>query len=390
MQSGENRLKSSQVSVGVPDAVAERFQALLHGLVSKKYIPHAIAGVENGDGSFRWIGTAGDAHPDGTPMRVDTRFWTASVTKLYIAAVVLKLHESGHIRLNDSISAYLPQSLIGGIHRLGGVDYTDQITVHHLLGHTSGLPDYFVDAPEGKTVTQAPLLETDRTLTIEYILEIVRDSLTPHFPPQKHDAKRKKAEYSDTNYQLLIEIVETVTGQSLSDAFGKMLYEPLGLTQTAHPGPASESLSECATIWVGDEPWNAPLIMNSCGDICSTVDELIRFMRALVRGELFDDPATVEIMMGDWNTFGFSLNPNRMGWPIEYGLGMMRLRMPRIFTPMRALPAVVGHTGLSGSWLFYCPDLDVVLAGTVDQLTAGAVPFRFVPKLLPIIADATK
>lgn len=55
---------------------------------------------------------------------------------------------------------------------------------------------------------------------------------------------------------------------------------------------------------------------------------------------------------------------------------MVRFALPRWLTPFRRVPAVVGHTGSTGSWLFYCEELDVLLAGTVDQGTAGAVPFR--------------
>ena len=71
-----------------------------------------------------------------------------------------------------------------------------------------------------------------------------------------------------------------------------------------------------------------------------------------------------------------------MFMPIEYGLGIMRFRLPRLFTGMRRMPAVIGHTGSTGAWLFYCEELDLLLAGTVDQATAGAIPYRVVPKLL--------
>ncbi len=93
-------------------------------------------------------------------------------------------------------------------------------------------------------------------------------------------------------------------------------------------------------------------------------------------------------MTQHWHTFGFSLNPVRTspGWPIRYGLGMMRFRIPRLFSLLHSAPPVIGHSGATGSWLFYCPELDVYLAGTVDQVAAAATPFRFVPKLLRILA----
>jgi len=49
------------------------------------------------------------------------------------------------------------------------------------------------------------------------------------------------------------------------------------------------------------------------------------------------------------------------------------------------MPAVLGHTGSTGCWLFYCPELDVFLAGSVNEVTAGAIPFRTLPRILGIL-----
>jgi D-alanyl-D-alanine carboxypeptidase len=361
--------------------VTERLQGLLQQLIAPKSIPHAIVAVETVDRSFRWVGAAGDAHPDGTPMREETPIWIASVTKLYIASTILKLCEQNLVRLDAPMSAYLPQSLIGGLHRLDGVDYTEQITIQHLLGHLTGLPDYFFVSRRGEKGLMDRLIEQDTTFTIEEALQIVRDA-TPHFPPQPLDAERPKISYSDTNYQLLIEIIEAVTGQSLHKNFQEMLFDPLQLHHTFLPGTLDGPEPEAATTWFEDKPLDIPLAKHSARDLISTVDDMLEFMRALVRGEVFEHPGTLQHMMENWNSFGFNLNPMQMGWPIQYGQGMMRLKMPRIFSPFRSIPAVVGHTGFCGSWLFYCPERDLLLAGTVDQGTAGAVPFRFVPKLL--------
>jgi D-alanyl-D-alanine carboxypeptidase len=107
-------------------------------------------------------------------------------------------------------------------------------------------------------------------------------------------------------------------------------------------------------------------------------------MAALVRGHLFDDPSTARLMSEHFNPLAFSLNlrPVGPGWPIEYGLGMVRFRMPRLFTGFRQAPTILGHTGVTGSWLFHVPDLDLILSGTVDQVMGAPVPYRFVPRLV--------
>jgi CubicO group peptidase (beta-lactamase class C family) len=379
----------NQKKPALTDAAAEQLEGLLDSLVSQGRIKHALVAVESGDQSFRWVGAAGDAHPDGTSMREDTPFWIASVTKLYIAAAIVKLHEQGRVELEEPISAYLPPSLIDGLHRLNGADHTDEITVRHLLGHSSGLPDYLEDAPEGEESLMDRLIEHDRSWTTEDAIRIAREELTPRFAPQPLDARRQKISYSDTNYQLLIAIIEAVTGQPLHAVFQEMFYEPLHLEQTFHPGSPAEPDLEPATVWFEDQPLDVPLAMRSFRDLVSTADDTLAFIRALVHGEVFDDPATLEVMKrwGSWNRFGFSLDPAPTSptWPIQYGLGMVRLHIPRIFSPLRPVPPVIGHTGISGAWLFYCPELDVQLSGTVGQMTAGAVPFRFVPSLLRVL-----
>ncbi|MBU1475691.1 MAG: hypothetical protein KJ768_12605 [Acidobacteria bacterium] len=97
-------------------------------------------------------------------------------------------------------------------------------------------------------------------------------------------------------------------------------------------------------------------------------------------------------MQQHWKRFGQPLDSAALrapSWPIEYGLGMMRFALPRAFTPFRPIPPVIGHTGSTGSWLFCCPAYNLLLAGTVDQATAGAVPFRtVVPKVLRAVGDA--
>jgi D-alanyl-D-alanine carboxypeptidase len=361
-------------------------EALLRGLVSRRGVRHAVIALASGDGALRWSGAAGEARPDGTPMRPDTPFFVASIDKLFTASVILKLAERGRIGLDEPISTYLPHALINGLHRLRGIERTGAITVRHLLGHTSGLADWLEDRPKGgASLAEHLMREGDLALGLEAALSRVRDRLTPHFPPQPAAAKRQRVRYSDTNYLLLIAIIETATGRALHEVHEAMLFRPLGLRQTWLAGSAPlEPAPEPATLWAGDTPLEIPLMMRTFRGMYSTAEDLLRFLRALVRGELFDYPGTLASMQQRWNRFGLPLDRAALrapSWPIEYGLGIMRFHDP-LFALLRRLPAVIGHTGSTGSWLFHCPELDLFLAGTVDQAHAGAVPFRLLPKIL--------
>jgi D-alanyl-D-alanine carboxypeptidase len=377
------------------DVVDQRLQALMDGLLSRPEIRHAIMAVEDNAGAFRWHGAVGDAKPDGTPMQVDTPFLIASVSKMYIAATILKLYERGDVGLDESLLAYLPETLIGGLHRLGGVDYTAAITIRHLLGHTSGLPDYIEERPKGgQSLVERLLKEGDMAWGIDEVVRIVRDELRPHFAPQPVEVKRPKARYSDTNYQLIIAILEVVTGQPQQQVFEDLLFRPLDLRHSYLPGHSPlDPTPEPATLWFGNEPMDIPLALASFRDLYSTLQDTLAFLRTLVGGEVFDDPATFELMQSRWNRFGFPRDQAALrapGWPIEYGLGLMRFRLPRILTPRYMPPTVIGHSGSTGTWLFYCPQLDLLLSGAVDQGTAGAVPYQLIPKVLRVIDPATR
>jgi CubicO group peptidase (beta-lactamase class C family) len=370
---------------GLEEILLQQIQTL----VNTKQIKHAVLAIESVDGSFKWSGAAGVAHPDKTVMTPDTPFNIASVTKLFIAAATLKLHEQGRLSIDQSMAAYLPDDLINGLHRSGTIDQTDKITIRHLLSHASGLPDYLeIHMKDEKSIFDIVIEKGDRAWSIKDFTDIVRAVKAPLFAPQTMTAKRKRVRYSDTNFQLLIAVIKEITGQSLDKAFQDLIYSPLGMKQTFHPGTfPTEPSPRTALLWYKDQALDIPKALASFGDLNSTLGDLMIFMRALISGRIFNNPDTFKIMCGEWNRFGFSLSPLGPGWPIEYGLGIMRFRYPRFLAPIKPVPEIIGHTGVSGSWLFYCPDLDMILAGDVSQITAGAVPFQFVPKILRVLLE---
>jgi CubicO group peptidase (beta-lactamase class C family) len=356
----------------------------LQDLIRMKQIKHAVLAVESLDGSYKWSNAVGIAQPDGTLMTPATPFCIASVTKLHIAVTILKLYEQGRVSIDQPMSSYLPSNLIKGLHRSGSEDNTGKITLRHLLEHSSGLPDYLeIRSKYQKSIFDTVIEEGDRSWSRKDFLDIVRDFNTPLFAPQPLGSKKKKIRYSDTNYQLLIAIILEVTGQPINEVFKEMIYEPLGLEHTFHPGTVLTNPElKPASLWYIDQPLNIPHALASFGDLYSTTDELFTFMRALISGKIFKDPATFQLMCSEWNQFGFSLSALGPGWPIEYGLGIMRFRLPRFLTPFSPIPQIIGHTGVSGSWLFYCPPLEMMIAGNVSQITAAAVPFQIMPKIL--------
>jgi CubicO group peptidase (beta-lactamase class C family) len=379
--------------MGMPDrtdATRARLEDFLRALTRRKPIAQAVVAVESGDREFRWVGTRGETS-SGEGVVADTPFFIASIDKLYNAAIAMLLGESGRLDFDEPISAYLPTSITHGLHRYRGADYSEKVTVRHLLTHTSGLADWLEDYPKGgSSLFESILLEGDRALPLEELAAHVRDKLTPHFPPQELPGRRPRARYSDTNFMLVIAIIEAVTGNPLHEVHEQLLYEPLGMQSTYFPGfsPPTAPARGPMVLRAGGEPLNIPLLIKSVRGVYSTAADMITFLRGLMQGEVFRTPGTLASMLSDWHRFGLPLDRAAIrspGWPIEYGKGVMRFRLPRILTPAAPMPSVLGHTGSTGCWLFFCPELDVLLAGSVNEATAGAVPFRAVPKILSVL-----
>jgi CubicO group peptidase (beta-lactamase class C family) len=346
--------------------------------------------LETGDRSFAWGGAAGEATRDGTPPRADTPFFLASIDKLLNAAIAMRLNERRQLDLDARVTSYLPASVTRGLHRLDGTDYSERITVRHLLSHTSGLADWLEDRPRGgRSLIDRVIEDGDMSLDIEQIAAIVRDELQPHFPPQDLSARRQRVRYCDTNYMLLIAIIEAVAGQPLHRVHEELLFQPLDLRHTYFVGQSRpvDPTPEPPALRVDGRPLEVPLLLRSVRGIYSTTGDLLAFLRGLVHGRVFDRATTPASMQERWNRFALPLDRAALrapGWPIEYGLGIMRFRLPRVLMPWHPLPAVIGHTGSTGCWLFYCPQWDLYLVGSVDEVTAGAVPYRIVPKMLEI------
>lgn len=384
------------MSRGMAPEHAEKLLKMLEALSARPGNPHAVLALESGDGTFAWSGAAGAATADGVPMTAATPYFIASVDKLYIATAVLRLAEQGSVRLEEPIATYLPDSLWRAIHVLEGVDHSADITVSQLLSHTSGLADYLEDRPKrGRSLIEILVEDGDRSWGPEDAMARVRDELVPHFAPQSPTAAKPRVRYCDTNFQLLIALIESVSGRGLPEVFAGEIFRPLGMRHTYFPGvnePDEEPAAPPADLWFGDKALDLPRALVALRSINSTAADQIASLRGILDGSVFERPETAALMRERWNRFGFPMDAAAVrapGWPIEYGLGMMRFKLPRWATPFAAVPAVIGHTGSTGSWLFHCPELDVFLAGTVDQATAGAVPYRFVPQVLSVLGRAS-
>jgi CubicO group peptidase (beta-lactamase class C family) len=301
----------------------------------------------------------------------------ASTTKLYVTAMIMQLRSEGSLDLDAPAARYLEASIMAGIHRLRGVDSGNTITVRQLLSHTSGIADYFEQRRLDGSSQFRDCLCHDIAWSFDDILSITRQ-LKPKFTP----ATPGKAFYSDTNYQLLGAIIEKIDGVTYEDALHKRIIEPLGLHQTYPFSKATlHRYGEVAPMLYGKKPLVIPQAMASVradGGIVSTSKDGITFLDAFMNGKLFPTHYLDE-MQHFWNP----IFP-----PLEYGVGIMRLELPRYYTLFMQMPPMIGHSGASGAVLFYVPELDLYVSGTVNQIKNRSLSYNLMIRLVMTVMNA--
>ncbi|MBU4534276.1 MAG: beta-lactamase family protein [Euryarchaeota archaeon] len=341
--------------------LTSQLQNILDKSLHPQKIPGLVVKIESGDGSFSWQGSAGN-------LDTGSFYFIASTSKLYITALILQLRQEGKLDLEDTLADYLSSDLIAGIHVFKGVDYSDSITIKQLLAHTSGVPDYFEDKPaKGDKLINTLLKGEDEYWGFEDVIDRVR-TMKPFFKP----GTPGKAHYSDTNFQLLDQVIETITGEKIARALQEYIFHPLKLKNTYLYQDIQDT--NPPEIYYKQGKLHIPRAMTSFrgdGGIVSTASESMIFLKAFFNGTFF--PVDYLEDLKKWNKIFF---------PLQYGVGLMRFKLPRIFSPLKAVPEFWGHSGLSGAFSYYCPVKDLYFTGTVNQAAYPNLSYKLLIKLV--------
>ena len=227
------------------------------------------------------------------------------------------------------------------------------------------------------------MTEGDTEWDLDYVVDVAKNHLSPQFAPEPAAKVRsgKKAHYADTNFQLLGATIEAVMGKPLQQGLEELILGPLALSATylhGHGRPQSVDQGAPATMYYGEKPLYLDRVMRSFGPdggLVSNVEDSLRFLRALMEGDLFQAPSTLDRMM----------NWKRIFFPMQYGLGLMRFRLPRILSPFSPAPELIGHSGVSSAFLFYNADARLYIAGTLNQLKNQGRPVRLMLKIINLV-----
>ena len=310
-------------------------------------------------GEVIWGVRADDGRVDATVGDVHRPVFIASATKLFVSAALGQMRTERLVDWDRPVASYLPDRSLSGLGSIPG------FTVRQALAHEAGLPDYFEGGqPSGPSVFER-CVARDFAWSVEDVIEWSRGMVPP---------KPGRALYSDTGYQLLGAVIESVSGRSLPEELDARIMRPLGLTTTRLFTP--ELIHEypvISPILDGPAPLRIPLAMSSVrgdGGVVSTIHEALEFVEAFFDGRLLSRDVLGDMCSG-WH---------RIFPPLRYGTGVMRFSLTRLATGGRRIPPFLGHSGASGAVLFRNPELGLTVAGTVNQVRRRSTPFRVMVK----------
>lgn len=241
-----------------------------------------------------------------------------------------------------------------------------------MLSQTSGLPCYLADKPkDGIPAIKELEAGIDRPWPTEKVVERIK-TMEPHFPP----GRGKKAKYVDTNHQLLNLVIESVTGLPVRSVLNG-LFEDLSMANTY----VCEEVKDRGYVfpYYRDEQRDiSKFITSTHNDIISTAQDQMIFIKEFFKGHFYpkDSLKSLEI----WKPIFF---------PFEYGIGIQKFYMPRILSPVKAVPDMIGHCGSTGSVAFYIPETDLYITGTTNQQANPSAAFQTMIKLVHSIEEAT-
>ncbi|MEU1625350.1 serine hydrolase domain-containing protein [Streptomyces sp. NPDC020096] len=325
-------------------------RALLHRLAvgqAEGRTPSLVGAVVR-EGRAVWTG-ARSMLDDHQPTD-DVQYRIGSLTKSFVAVLVLRLRDEGLLDLADPLERHLPGTPAGGL------------TVHQLLTHTSGL------AAE----TPGPWWERTPGELRPDLADVLGEQ------PVRHPAGRR-FHYSNPGYALLGALVERLRGAPWGEVLRREVLEPLGMTRTALLPQAPHAGGFAVHPWADvmlPEPLEDTGVMAPAGQLWSTAADLCRWAAFLAAGdETVLGAATVVEMRRP------AAEPDDAEWTAGYGLGLQVVR--------RDGRVLYGHSGsmpgfLAGLWV---SEADDVAAVALANATSGPHTTAIAADLIRIVAE---
>lgn len=262
----------------------------------------AVLVAQNGDILYeKGFGYADLAHD--APVTPNTKFRICSITKQFIAAAILKLQEEGKLSVNDSLSMYISDYPRG-----------NEVTIHHLLTHTSGIHN-FTNKPDFM-----------QTATVE----ISTDDMIDYFKNDEFDFNPgEKFLYNNSGYFLLGYIIEKVTGQSYGDYLKKSIFDPLGMNDSGVHDSHTILKHEATGYSYIDGNFQKAVNWDmsragGAGSLYSTTGDLYRWNEAVFNGKVINENSLAAAFTPATLNDGSKAQIGSAGYGYGWGIGELR------------------------------------------------------------------
>lgn len=288
-----------------------------------------------------------------------TTFQLASVSKQFTAVAILQLYERGKLRLTDSVAKYLP-----------GFPYPD-ITIHQLLIHRSGLPNYHYLCDRKK------MLDDPYFSNQQIVAELIEANAGRYFLPNR------RFQYSNTGYAVLAAVVEAVSGLKFEVYLQRNIFEPLQMSHTfTYRAMQSVTYPPRATGYVRRRtPADDNYLDHFLGDkgIYSTANDLMKWDQGLYSGKIINadtlqlafQPMGRRIRFGTNYGYGWRITTYADTIPIQFhsgwwhGFKTMLVRVPQDTATIVVLRNSSSRTGGIGMGQI----LDILYSSTQADTT---------------------
>jgi D-alanyl-D-alanine carboxypeptidase len=323
-------------------------------------IHNCILHLNNPKKKITYKAAFGQMNATGGNVNHNYCFRTGSITKAFTATIIMQLMEEDMLNLDDFFLDGLnkvTRKFLNQLMLFKGVDYSNEITIKHLLQHRSGIGDYFTDDHRFlKHVMKYPYKNWEWKNIMEKYFEYNLNKKGVFQPG-------KGFYYSDTNYLLLAILIEELTNMPFHEVLEKRILGPLCLNDTylefyqeakgnipiVFPFYGSNDLKNINSSF----DWGG-------GGLISSSKDLDVFIRSLLSGQLFNRVETLKLMIdfGNENSINSTLKKGRD----VYGMGLQQKKIGDY--------SFIGHNSAYGGMMFYDLDSDFSIIFSINQLSS--------------------
>lgn len=349
-------------------SIEVKFQALIDSIYSANPASVGImVHIEVPDQGISWSGASGYSEKNNpTKLQANQPVWIASNTKTYVSATILRLVEEGKLSIDQPIKKLLMEKT-RNIFEEAGYDL-NKITIKHLLSHTSGIQNYanqeyidFIDANKQHRWTRDDQL----ALTVRMGAPLGKPGFT--------------FSYTDANYLLCTEIIETVEKKPFYTAMRDLLsYQTIGLNNTWFPTLEEQpsNTEAMAHQYWGQKSWDTydmdiSVDLYGGGGIACPTKDLARFLYNLFNAKIIEDIAVLNMIYTEIKTQDEE--------PSNYYLGVSKVDYKN-FT-------AYGHGGFWGTEVLYFPDLNASVSIYVLERDERKLIKSMMNQLVGILAE---